>query len=566
MSALPEPSIHGLHATEHATIRPNGTDAVVGPQGPPVRAAFVLAGHPRSFTHPGAHRSILKHAVRGFGAHADTFFYLTDDVAQSDSYGNQHSGQKEDARRVLSAVSEFHPKDVYFSNFTRPWPTIPKDCVLSRYQTRKYYPLLGHRSPVRWQVFWQTWEKIRLGFEMAVAFELRHNFTYDWVVRLRTDLFFFGDVPRHYELNQDAVSLPLGVVVCGFVPSGGPNGHPCGNDHAAFVGRRHAEAYFRLAETVGGCHGGDWAREMNDFGGNYMWWHLAASTPIASPLVLYTLLRSCGSAPAHSTAIPQCFNWRIRSNVTGRWPSGFTDADQRAVYVRCVTEWRRVERQAGLHELHEERQELTGRVSRTPATPSASSMHESNHTHQPSDATEGAAKAHDGSVHAAKLARNGTAHGSHSALGGRANGTHAGSTSLHPAHNDMRAAHHASRASSAREMIMSGPLQPSNASEHSIDHPREGNASRASLSQPLASPPCSAQDDKANDGADVWMMVREVLPDEVPYGPRPLPQHINSPLCAPRGATAHAAPLHGHARGHTPKSVALPPGQAACQT
>ena len=117
------------------------------------RAAFIFAGQPRTLTHPAAHRSLLHHAISGFGLDADVFFYLTNDDL-GNTYGQKAT--REDAAAVREAMNFFRPKDAYYGPFTNSsYPAPPRDCVLNRFVTRAYYKY-DRKSPLRWQVFWAT--------------------------------------------------------------------------------------------------------------------------------------------------------------------------------------------------------------------------------------------------------------------------------------------------------------------------------------------------------------------------------------------------------------------------
>lgn len=81
--------------------------------------------------------------------------------------------------------------------------------------------------------------KLQMSFVMLRGYELRWHTQFDWVIRLRTDMFFLAPLPHYASLSMGA-HVPLGMVLPGFI-----------NDHAIIVSRQHAAAYFELAS--------DWA-------------------------------------------------------------------------------------------------------------------------------------------------------------------------------------------------------------------------------------------------------------------------------------------------------------------
>lgn len=74
-----------------------------------------------------------------------------------------------------------------------------------------------------------------MSFVMLRGYELRWHTQFDWVIRLRTDMFFLAPLPHYASLSTGA-HVPLGMVLPGFI-----------NDHAIIVSRQHAAAYFELA-------------------------------------------------------------------------------------------------------------------------------------------------------------------------------------------------------------------------------------------------------------------------------------------------------------------------------
>ena len=134
-------------------------------------------------------------------------------------------------------------------------------------------------------------------------YEAAHAFTFDWIVRMRPDVWFFGSLPRHCALSRHAIHFPAGVTGCGYTP--------CINDHIAFAPRHLASHYFDVVEDMGTCEG---MRNLSHHWRNYMLWRLLAKrVPLAepSPIVPYTLLRPCANASTRSF-YPECVRWTSR--------------------------------------------------------------------------------------------------------------------------------------------------------------------------------------------------------------------------------------------------------------
>ncbi|KAL1520357.1 hypothetical protein AB1Y20_021947 [Prymnesium parvum] len=251
-------------------------------------AAVVLAGQPRTLLEPLARRSFLA-ALRSFGARAFLFAYLTADDGGS---SKGHRPLREPNRsRVLEALAELAPTRLYYGAFANPLLTPPAGCTLS---AALLAPYAGARSKPTWRVWWETWAKVERAFLGVIEYEQAHGLRFDWVLRVRPDLWFFGPMPSHCTL-EDAISTPTGVVGCA---------PPCLNDHIAWMPRALAPAYFRVTESLTACRGDSFSRLLRkaapgaaqaDFP-RYLHYHLRArGVPLAATplLVPYTLLRPC---------------------------------------------------------------------------------------------------------------------------------------------------------------------------------------------------------------------------------------------------------------------------------
>jgi hypothetical protein len=150
------------------------------------------------------------------------------------------------------------------------------------------------------QTFFETHDKLRTCLRHVVTYERNHALSFDWVVRLRPDVWFFAPLPAHCTLQHGHLAFPAGVTGCGY--------SPCINDHLAFAPRHLASTYFDVVDDMASCDGMyDLAKHWR----NYMLWRLMVRrVPLAepSPVVPYTLLRPCANASA-AAFYPECVRW-----------------------------------------------------------------------------------------------------------------------------------------------------------------------------------------------------------------------------------------------------------------
>ena len=220
--------------------------------------AVCFCGAARTFVHPVAHESIAT-AIRSFGAPAFNFFYLQQ--AETGSMKG-HAAIQDNVTLLAAALFKFRPKAVHYGPLPRHRPIPPnRSCVDP---TRRGLSHKRMQDAVRW---WETWERVRLCYELVVAFEASQpSVGFGWVVRLRPDVFFFSShpMPRACELPAGAgqVTVPLGVVMCHA---------PCMNDHMAWVPRHTADVYFLRSLDLERCSSSEMARSSRDyFTGNHL--------------------------------------------------------------------------------------------------------------------------------------------------------------------------------------------------------------------------------------------------------------------------------------------------------
>ena len=141
----------------------------------------------------------------------DTFFYLTTDDQGSTS---GDAAIVDDAAAVAAAILSFRPQRFYHGPFTNATPPTPA-CSLSPLMRRPY----KYDDPkiTTWHVWWATWEKVRRCFNFVVEHERAFGLRYEWVVRMRADVWFFGEMPPLCSFDAaSGIVLPAGVVGCCF--------------------------------------------------------------------------------------------------------------------------------------------------------------------------------------------------------------------------------------------------------------------------------------------------------------------------------------------------------------
>lgn len=256
------------------------------------RAAFIIAGHARTFILKDVRHSLLVNAIRAFEARAFTFFLIS-----GDDHGSNkgHRPVVSDETAVREAASEFRPTVFRYDSGERELPQLPATCVLNGTKSGDYW-----RSGQSWWVqWWQTWDRLRRAFNMVVEYEEAHGFAFEWVVRIRPDAWFFDTGPAHCELTPSAgIVTPAGVAACV---------SPCMNDHLAWVPRAFAAHYFFDATAeLQRCNGTSLASAMRDFG-YFLFRRLVHKVPIAiATPVAYTLVRPCRNFSADGQAAPEC--------------------------------------------------------------------------------------------------------------------------------------------------------------------------------------------------------------------------------------------------------------------
>ena len=263
-----------------------------------VNAAFVVAGHPRTFVLNSVFADMRHNAMIAFQAHAYLFLLLS-----ADDHGSTkgHVGVHSNTSLVVQVVEKLPPADFRLETEQEARvPAIPADCTLVGTRAGDY-----KTSQPWWIAWWQTWDRLHRAFRMVHEFEDAHKMRFDWVVRLRPDAWFFAPAVAHCELNPaDGIVTPAGVAGCHA---------PCVNDHLAWVPRQMADMYFQPPTELENCHGTGFHHEMRDYGYFLRRRVEKAGGRFAdSRLVPYSIVRPCSSFAVDKSASPDCYRWRDR--------------------------------------------------------------------------------------------------------------------------------------------------------------------------------------------------------------------------------------------------------------
>ena len=305
------------------------------------------------------HAAVADSLQRFTPSRSDAFFYLTDD----DRGGSGPSWQpvvssEATIRSIINA--RFPGAEISYGPFVNSkLPKIPKACLISKALRAVHYGYMNGTNEAdnlrraagsKLYVWWATWEKIHRAYEMVIAHERSFDIKYDWMVRLRADLWLFGPLMpvSLCSLAADKIVVPMSVT-------------NCLNDHLALVPRPLASLYFEGALDLLRCSGNSMDRSMN------LWWRLRGR--FVTTRMPYTLARPCSEASREASRMgsstnvlsvaPDCF--RFRWALAAPCPSSDDDlsplkynwsaverVEQHDAYQHCVAAWQVVRDLAGM--------------------------------------------------------------------------------------------------------------------------------------------------------------------------------------------------------------------------
>ena len=93
----------------------------------------------------------------------------------------------------------------------------------------------------RW---YHTWKKLDICHRRIEQYEHKHRHKFDFVIRLRPDVFFFAGFPEARFFPTDSMIVPYGMVTCQ---------KPCLNDHMVVAPRALSPVYYNLVRNYDEC-------------------------------------------------------------------------------------------------------------------------------------------------------------------------------------------------------------------------------------------------------------------------------------------------------------------------
>lgn len=93
----------------------------------------------------------------------------------------------------------------------------------------------------RW---YHTWKKLDICHRRIEQYEHKHKHRFDFVIRLRPDVFFFAGVPAARFFPTNTMIVPYGMVTCQ---------KPCLNDHMVVAPRALSPVYYNLVRNYDEC-------------------------------------------------------------------------------------------------------------------------------------------------------------------------------------------------------------------------------------------------------------------------------------------------------------------------
>lgn len=236
------------------------------------RVAVCVTGHVR--TYAKVHKSMREMAF--YHLSAEVYFFAV--IAKGNDVRTKYKSSLSDVDidEGVKLLQELKPS--YFEWYSEYDHNVTAGfCGLGRER---------HLAVSRW---YHTWKKLEICHRNIERFETQNKMRFDFIFRVRPDVFFFIPIPKISYFPTNKVYVPCGIVGCV---------SPCLNDHLAFVPREFSFAYFTIVSILEKCH-----REVEylarDDGAHLLFHHLNNLGVKSECLNLgYTLLRDSGPACA----------------------------------------------------------------------------------------------------------------------------------------------------------------------------------------------------------------------------------------------------------------------------
>jgi len=130
---------------------------------------------------------------------------------------------------------------------------------------------------------WQLqWRKVDACYRMVEEYEEKHRFKFDYMARLRVDLYFFESVPSLHDLNLRPKEIYIPSQMAGTI-----------NDHLVYCRREDCAPYFTIwSDKYRDCNG---TRDFGaDDGNALLGSHMKHSNVTTQKYAFhYTIVRSC---------------------------------------------------------------------------------------------------------------------------------------------------------------------------------------------------------------------------------------------------------------------------------
>ena len=214
-----------------------------------LRVALVFAGAFRALD--VTHKSLENAVLPSLSATVSTFYFLAaplkrcgDRVFKNEPSSQARCDEVHERPRDEGVNARWHVGgwEGVTDGYVVDWAL--RSCATElRYST--FAEVVGLDEKICNPIDAMQWLKVQRAFAMVTDYEQRLKKTgraarFDWIIRLRTDLIFFGPLPSLGQLSTQHVHVPMGVV----------SRRTLLNDHIALVPRTLAHGYFDTVDEL----------------------------------------------------------------------------------------------------------------------------------------------------------------------------------------------------------------------------------------------------------------------------------------------------------------------------